>query len=168
MDSPMDSYTRTQILGAFRSATRSEVKKVSFAADFDAVDFGKLEYYGWADPKIPRRAYLVVERAEGPIALLLTRAAVRPRGRDMCTWCNDVNLTDEAVLYTVRRGGAAGRKGDTIGTLICANFGCSRHVRQLPPAYHKETDLERLREQRIDELRRKVHGFVDKVLSTED
>lgn len=167
MDSPVHSYTRSQILDAFRGATRSEVKKVTFAADFDAVEFDKLEYYGWTDPKIPRRAYLVVERPEGPIALLLSRAAAKPRGRAMCTWCNDVNLTDEAVLYTVRRGGAAGRKGDTIGMLICANFGCSRHVRQLPPAYHKGTDLDRLREQRIDELRRKVHGFVDKVLSTE-
>ena len=78
------------------------------------------------------------------------------------------HLTDEAVLYTVRRGGAAGRKGDTIGALICANFGCSRNARQLPPAYHKGTDLDALREQRVAELRRKVHGFVDEVLSTEE
>ena len=164
----MDAYTPAQILKAFRCATRSEVKRVTFAANFDAVDFGKLEYYGWADPKIPRRAYLLVELPDGPLALLLNRAAVKPRGRAMCTWCNDVNLTDEAVLYTVRRGGAAGRKGDTIGTLICANFGCSRNVRQLPPAYHKDTDLQRLRGQQVEQLLRKVHGFVDKVLETED
>ena len=163
----MDSYTRPQILGAFRGATRSEVRKVTFAADFDDVDFSRLEYYGWVDPKIPRRAYLVVDRPDGPVALLLNRAAVTPRGRTMCTWCNDVNLADEAVLYTVRRGGAAGRKGDTIGTLICASFRCSRNVRQLPPAYHRDTDLERIRLHQIDELRRKVHAFVDKVLSTE-
>ncbi|HEY9266750.1 MAG TPA: FBP domain-containing protein [Mycobacterium sp.] len=164
----MDSYTRDQILAAFRGATRSEVKKVTFAADFDAVAFGKLDYYGWADPKIPRRAYLLVDRPDGPVALLLNRAAVKPRGRTMCTWCNDVTLIDDAVLYTVRRGGAAGRKGDTIGALICAHFGCSGNARKLPPAYHKETDLERLRAQRVAELRRKVHGFVDKVLSTEN
>lgn len=163
----MNSYTRAQILDALRGATRSELKKVTFAADFDAVDFGKLDYYGWADPKIPRRAYVLVDRPDGPIALLLTQAAVKPRGRAMCTWCNDVNLTDDAVLYTVRRGGAAGRKGDTIGTLICATFGCSRNVRQLPPAYHKDTDLALIRDQRVEELRRKVHGFVDKVLATE-
>ena len=74
----MDSFTRTQILGAFRGATRSEVRKVTFAADFDAVDFGRREYYGWADPKIPRRAYLVVERPDGLVALLL---AVRHAGK---------------------------------------------------------------------------------------
>jgi hypothetical protein len=163
----MDSHTRTQILGAFHGATRSEVKKVTFAADFGDVDFNRLEYYGWADPKIPRRAYLVVDRPDGPVALLLNRAARTPRGRAMCTWCNDVNLADEAVLYAVRRGGAAGRKGDTVGALICANFGCSRNVRQLPPAYHRGTDLEAIRAQRIEELQRRVHAFVDKVLGTE-
>ena len=163
----MDVFTRDQILGAFRGATRSEVKRVTFAADFDSVEFGKLDYYGWDDTKIPRRASLLVDRPDGPIALLLNRAAVKPRGRTMCTWCNDVNLTDEAVLYAVRRAGAAGRKGDTIGTMICANFGCSRNVRRLPPAYHKDTDLERIREQQIHELRRKVHGFVNNVLSTQ-
>ena len=164
----MDSYTRDQILGAFRSATRSEVKKVTFAANFDTVEFGKLDFYGWSDPKIPRRAYVLVDRPDGPVALLLSRTAAKPRARAMCTWCNDVNLTDEAVLYTVRRGGAAGRKGDTIGTMICENFGCSRNVRQLPPAYHKDTDLDHLREQQVAELRRKVRGFVNAVLSTED
>lgn len=164
----MDSYARDQILGAFRGATRSEVKKVTFAPDFDAVDFDKLDFYGWADPKIPRRAYVLVARPDGPVALLLNRAAVKPRVRAMCAWCNDVNLTDEAVLYTVRRGGAAGRKGDTIGALICANFACSTNVRHLPPAFHKGTDIAALREQRIGELRRKVHGFVNEVLSTED
>ena len=66
----MDSYTRDQILGAFRGATRSEVKKVTFAANFDAVDFGKLDFYGWIDPKIPRRAYVLVDGPDGPVALL--------------------------------------------------------------------------------------------------
>jgi len=164
----MEFYSRAEILAAFQGATRSEVKRVTFAADFDAVEFGKLEYYGWVDPKIPRRAYLVVDGSDGPIALLINRAAVTPRGRAMCTWCNDVNLADEAVLYTVRRSGAAGRKGDTLGALICANFGCSRNVRQLPPAYHKGTDLELLRQRRVDDLRRAVHGFVDKVTATAD
>jgi hypothetical protein len=163
----MHAHTRDQILHAFRGATRSEVRKVTFAADFDTVDFASLEYYGWTDPKIPRRSYLLIERPHGPVALLLNQAAVKPRGRAMCTWCNDVTLTDEAVLFTVRRGGPAGRKGDTLGALICANFGCSRNVRRLPPAFHRDTDLDRIRAEQVDELRRRVHGFVDRVLATE-
>ncbi|MEH3143319.1 MAG: FBP domain-containing protein, partial [Mycobacterium kyogaense] len=146
----------------------SEIKKVTFATDFDTVEFDALEYYGWTDPKIPRRAYLVIERTDGPVALLVNRAASKPRGRTMCTWCNDVTLSEDAVLYTVRRAGAAGRRGDTLGTLICSDFGCSRNVRRLPPAFHKGTDLDLIRAQQVDELRRKVHGFVDRVLSSDD
>lgn len=138
----MHAYTPDQILSAFRGATRSEVKKVTFAADFDTVEFDALEYYGWTDPKIPG-------------------------GRTMCTWCNDVTLPEEAVLYSVRRAGAAGRRGGTLGTLICADFGCSRNVRRLPPAFHKDTDLDSIRAERVEDLRRKVHGFVDKVLDTD-
>ncbi|MBX7453515.1 FBP domain-containing protein [Mycolicibacterium sp. 3033] len=160
----MHAYTRDQILSAFRGATRSEVKKVTFATDFDTVEFGSLQYYAWTDPRIPRRAYLVTE---GPVALLLHRAANKPRGRAMCTWCNDVTLSEDAVLYTVRRAGAAGRRGDTLGTMICADFGCSRNVRRLPPAFHKGTDLDQIRARQIDELRRKVQGFVEKVLATD-
>ena len=155
------------ILAAFRGATRSEVKRVTFATDFDDIAFDSLDYYGWTDPKMLRRAYLLVDLPGGPVALLLNQAAVTPRGCAMCTWCNDVNLTDDAVLFTVRRGGAAGRKGDTIGALICANFGCSRNVRRLPPAYHRDTDLDLIRAEQVRDLQRRVHGFVEKVLATE-
>jgi len=164
----MNSYTQQHILQSFRGATRSEIRRVTFAADFADVDFDRLDYYGWQDRKIPRRAYIVVEREAGPVALLLTRADAKPRGRAMCTWCNDVNLSDEAVLYTVRRGGAAGRKGDTLGVMICASFGCAKNVRSLPPAFHAATDLEEVRAARIADLRRRIRGFVDEVLSTDD
>jgi hypothetical protein len=163
----MKSYTQQQILQSFRGATRSEIKRVTFADDFADVDFDRLEYYGWQDRKIPRRAYIVVERESGPVALLLTRAEAKPRGRAMCTWCNDVSLTDEAVLYTVRRGGAAGRKGDTLGVMICAGFGCAKNARSLPPAFHAGTDVDAMRAERIADLRRRVHAFVTEVLSTE-
>ncbi|MFW0791818.1 FBP domain-containing protein [Gordonia sp. CPCC 205333] len=164
----MHAFTQSEILAAFRGATRSEVKRVSFAENFDEVDFGRLEFYGWRDRKIPRRSYVVVEREDGPVALLLSRAEAKPRGRAMCSWCNDVNLTNEAVLYTVGRGGSAGRRGSTLGALVCNNFGCSRNARQLPPAYHKGTDLDGLRAERIADLRRRVTSFVTEVLSTED
>lgn len=169
----MNSHTQQQILQSFRGVTRSELKRVTFPMNFDDVDFERLEYYGWQDRKIPRRAYLFVElddreSATVPVALLLTRAEAKPRGRAMCSWCHDVTLSDDAVLYTARRGGAAGRRGDTVGVMICAGFGCAKNARSSPPAFHAATDLERVRAQRISDLRRRVRGFVDEVLSTED
>ncbi|GED98494.1 FBP domain-containing protein [Gordonia crocea] len=160
----MQPLTEQTIRSAFRGATRSEVNRVSYP-DLDEVDFDRLEYLGWRDRKIPRRAYLVVDHDTGPVALLLTRAEAKPRGRTMCTWCNDVNLTDDAVLYTVRRAGPAGRRGATLGVLICENFGCSRNARQLPPAYHRGTDLDAVRAERLADLRRRIHAFVDEALT---
>ncbi len=164
----MKTYTQDQILAAFRGATRSEVNRVTFADNFDHVDFDRLDFYGWRDRKIPRRSYIVADTESGPVALLLTRAEAKPRGRAMCSWCNDVNLTNECVLYTVRRAGSAGRRGDTVGVLVCDNFGCSKNARQLPPAYHKGTDLDAIRAERVADLTRRVNGFVEAVLSTEE
>ncbi|MGB3697706.1 MAG: FBP domain-containing protein [Gordonia sp. (in: high G+C Gram-positive bacteria)] len=164
----MNTYTQQQILDAFRGATRSEIKKVSFPLDFDEVDFDRLEYFGWQDRKIPRRAYLATEHDGQLVALILNRAEAKPSRRTMCAWCRDVELTEEAVLYTVRRTGAKGRRGDTIGTLVCSGFNCAKHARKLPPAYHKGTDLAAIRADQLAQLRRRVDAFVTEVLSTED
>ncbi|MGB6041369.1 MAG: FBP domain-containing protein, partial [Gordonia sp. (in: high G+C Gram-positive bacteria)] len=61
-----------------------------------------------------------------------------------------------------------GRRGDTIGALVCSNFSCSKNARKLPPAYHKATDLNAVRGEQIAELQRRVAAFVSEVLSTED
>ncbi|MET9329021.1 FBP domain-containing protein [Tsukamurella sp. NPDC003166] len=168
----MDSVSQQQIVDAFRGATKSEVKRVTFPADFDDIDFGRLEYLGWRDRKIPRRAYVAVP-TDGPdgaelVTILLTQAEAKPKAKAMCSWCRDVNITSQAVLYTVRRGGAAGRKGDTIGMLVCEDFSCAANARKLPPAFHKGTDVEQIREQNLADLRTRVNGFVAEVLSTEE
>lgn len=164
----MHSLTQQQIVAAFRGATKSEVKRVTFPPDFDATDFEKLEFYGWHDRKIPRRAYVCVPTEDGPVTILLSRAEAKPKAKAMCTWCRDVNITSQAVLFTVRRGGSAGRKGDTIGILVCEDFSCAANARKLPPAFHKGTDVEAIRDENLADLRRRVTGFVAEVLSTED
>lgn len=164
----MDPVSQQQIIDAFRGATKSEVKRVTFAQDFDDVDFAKLEFLGWRDRKIPRRAYVAVPTDDGLVTILLTQAETKPKAKAMCTWCRDVNISSQAVLYTVRRGGSAGRKGDTIGVLVCEDFSCAANARKLPPAFHKGTDTDLIREQNLADLRRRVTGFVAEVLSTED
>ncbi|CAM3949211.1 FBP domain-containing protein [Tsukamurella ocularis] len=164
----MDPVSQQQIIDAFRGATKSEVKRVTFPADFGDTDFDRLEFLGWRDRKIPRRAYVSVPTADGLVTILLTQAEAKPKAKAMCTWCRDVNISSQAVLYTVRRGGSAGRKGDTIGVLVCEDFSCAANARKLPPAFHKGTDTEQIREQNLADLRRRVNGFVAEVLSTED
>jgi hypothetical protein len=47
-----------------------------------------------------------------------------------------------------------------VGTLVCANFGCSATVRRLPPLAYEGFDREAAREQRIIRLQEHVRAFV--------
>lgn len=81
----------------------------------------------------------------------------------MCAWCEDVIVTDDVTLYVARRGGAVGRRGDTIGTLICTAFLCSQNVRRTPTS--AESVRERIVEQRVAGLRERSTRFVEENLS---
>ena len=98
-----------------------------------------------------------------PVGLLLRQADTRARTRPQCSWCSDILLPNDVVLYTTKRGGRAGRRGDTVGTLICENFECSQNVRTLPPMAYIGFDREAARDRRIEALRERVAGFVREV-----
>ena len=163
----MRTPTQSQILSAFRGATKSEIAKVTFPFDFDEVDFAHREFYGWRDRKIPRRAYLVIEHDGEFVTLMLNRSEAKPRRRAMCAWCRDVELTEDAILYSARRTGPRGRRGDTIGVLVCEDLNCPKRARKLPPAYHKGTDIDAIRAMQVAEMSTRVHAFVAEMLSTD-
>ena len=63
------------------------------------------------------------------------------------------------MLYAARRAGSAGRKGDSLGTLVCMNFECSSNVRKLPPVAYLGFDVEAARLECIEVLRTRVAAF---------
>jgi hypothetical protein len=164
----MQPLTQQQIIDSIRGATRSEIKRVTFAAEFDETNFDALDFYGWRDRKIPRRGYICAPYQGDVVTLLLTQTDAVPKRRAMCTWCRDVNLTSTAVMFSTRRAGSAGRRGDTIGVLVCEDFSCPRNARRLPPAFHKGTDLDALRAEAVAGLRLRVEAFVANALSVDD
>ncbi|KAB1647434.1 MULTISPECIES: FBP domain-containing protein [unclassified Pseudoclavibacter] len=164
----MQTLTESFIRSSFVNASRRETKELTFRDDFAALteeDWQQLDYLGWRDPKYARRAYVVLPRLDGdPVGVLLTRAAAAPRTPTMCHWCRDVRLPNPVVLWSAKRAGAAGRRGDTVGTLICDDFQCSHNVRNDPPAFYKGYDVLAARQQRIDDLRTRVAGFAESLL----
>jgi hypothetical protein len=87
----------------------------------------------------------------------------------MCSWCRDLS-TVEASLYVARRGGASGRAGNTVGTLICQDFSCSRHVRKPPTSSEAGTGVEAIADlvvaERTAGLQERSARFVRDVLAT--
>lgn len=149
-----------EIRASFINASRKEVSSLTLPRGFAEIDFERLDYLGWSDPKFVRRAYVVTEVDGVLTGALLQRAEQRVLARAQCSWCEDVTLRDDVQLFAARKAGPAGRNGDTIGTLVCAEFGCSHNVRLLPPLAYEGFDRETARESRILRLQENVTGFL--------
>ena len=171
--SPVNPLTEKQIRTSFVNATRREAAQATLP-DLSELRWDRCDYVGWRDRRAPLSAYVVLELDGEPTGVLLragsrsTATGRAPRGA-LCAWCQDLTSTD-ATLYVARRAGAAGRAGNTIGTLICENFSCSGNARRPPTSTEAGTDVEAVRElivqARIADLRERSLRFVQEVLST--
>ena len=122
-----------------------------------------LDYFGWRDRKQPAVGYVVAEIDDVPVGVLLRQADGRTRSRPQCSWCEDVHLPNDVVFFIAKRAGKAGRNGNTLGTLVCAEFECSANVRKRPPTAYVGFDVEAARQRRMDALREHVQTFVRRV-----
>lgn len=160
----MLALTEGTVRASFVNTTRKEVSDLTLPPTFGDLDWDRLDLLGWRDPKLAKRAYIVVPTADGPVGVLLGRAEASPRSRAQCSWCQDVRLPNDVVLYTAKRAGAAGRKGDAVGVLVCEEFQCSSNVRRTPPVAYLGFDVEAARQERIRTLQDRAAGFAAAVL----
>jgi FBP C-terminal treble-clef zinc-finger len=128
--------------------------------ELGSIPWDAIDYLGWRDAKIPSLGYAIVELDDSPVGILLRQAEGNVRSRAQCSWCEDVQLPNDVVLFSARRAGAAGRSGNTIGTLVCANFECSRNVRKRPPMAYLGFDVDAARQKRIEALGEHVRDFI--------
>ena len=70
-----------------------------------------------------------------------------------------MKLPNDVVFYSAKRSGKAGRNGNTVGTLVCQDFQCSRNVRKLPPPAYEGYDVEAARVRRIEDLQLRIASF---------
>jgi hypothetical protein len=166
----MNPLTEKQIRASFLNASKREANQATLP-DLATLDWEHLDYLGWHDRKAPLSAYVVLELDGEPTGVLLRSAEAKSskRTKGVCAWCEDVVVTDDVSLYVARRGGASGRNGNTIGTLICTEFGCSRNVRRKPTFTEAGNDpamRELITDRRILGLRERAARFVAEVGST--
>ncbi|PJI94188.1 FBP domain-containing protein [Luteimicrobium subarcticum] len=164
----MIPLTERQIRTSFVNTSKREASQ-AVLPDLDALDWDRLDYLGWQDRKAPLMSYAVVPVDDEPVGILLraTDPAGRVRRSAVCAWCEDVVETSDVGLFVARRAGAAGRRGDTVGTLICEDFRCSRNVRRRLTATEagNASDEERavMTALRIEGLRERSARFVAEV-----
>lgn len=127
-------------------------------------DWEQLDYVGWRDPKFTQRAYLIVPGPIAPRGIVLQLSdTVTAHRKIMCELCRDIRCDTPVKLFVASKRGASGRAGNTVGTLICENFSCSRNVRrELPPSQIPLGDVDpntRL----IESLQHRSAEFADRV-----
>ncbi|TFD93353.1 FBP domain-containing protein [Cryobacterium lactosi] len=159
---PLDTTTITT---TFVNASRKVVSDITLPAGLDTTDWAQLDYLGWVDPKMKRRSYVVVPVDGEPVGLVLRQADASPPRRAQCSWCRDVKLPNDVVLFSAQRAGAAGRNGDTVAIWICAEFQCSVNVRKLPSMAYIGFDVDAAREERMAMLRERSAGFAAEILA---
>ena len=156
--------SETTIRTSFVNASRKETSDVTLPAGFDTIVWDDLDFLGWRDPKIGRRAYVVVPTLDGGlVGILFRQAEASPRSRAQCSWCQDVQLPNDVVFWSAKRSGKAGRIGNTVGTLVCEDFQCSRNVRKTPPLAYEGFDVHAARLRRIEDLQLRAAGFAAEV-----
>lgn len=155
--------TESDIRASLVNASQREARDVRLPDGFADLAWDRLDFLGWRDPKAPQRGIVVVPAGDELIGVLLQQAGTAPRSRAQCSWCQDVKLPNDVVFYSAKRSGPAGRKGDTVGTLVCQDFQCSRNVRKTPPPAYEGYDVEAARLQRMDDLQLRVAAFAAEV-----
>ncbi|GAA3913756.1 hypothetical protein BKA10_000325 [Microbacterium invictum] len=69
----MHTLDERTIRASFINASRKEVSSLTLPAGFAEIDFSALDYLGWFDPKLPKRAYVVAEVDDRVVGVLLQR-----------------------------------------------------------------------------------------------
>jgi hypothetical protein len=167
----MNALTEKQIRASLLNASRREASQAALP-DLDAVPWDRLDHLGWRDRKAPLSAYVVLELDGEPTGVLLRASPAPASGRRrsaMCSWCRDLSSV-AATLYVARRAGSAGRDGNSIGTLICEDFSCSRNVRRPPTSAESGDGIAAVADQvvaeRIAGLRERSAQFLRDVAAT--
>ena len=160
----MHPLTETTLRASFINASRREVADLTLPAGFDETRWDRLDYLGWRDPRFDRRAYVIVPTLDGDLlGIVLRHPGTTPLRKAQCSWCHDVTLPNDVVLYTARRSGKAGRNGDTVGTLMCEGFQCSANARRPPKAWYEGFDVEAARLTQVEDLQLRAAAFAAQV-----
>ncbi|HEY8701455.1 MAG TPA: FBP domain-containing protein [Arthrobacter sp.] len=163
----MQQITAQQIRSSFINASRSEAAKLNLPRDFGILDWDSLDFLGWRDGKMPLRGYLVVPGPTGLTGIMLRapEGGAKKNRSVLCELCRDVFSKADVFLWVARRAGPSGRDGNTVGTLICADFLCCGNVRKEPPANEIHPDPAAVVLRQVDGLQSRTAQFVDRVRS---
>jgi hypothetical protein len=159
----MRQLTEDDIRGAFANANDDELRLLTFPPDFVLTDWDHLDFLAWRDPRTKGRGYLVAELGHGPVGAVLRAAEGNSRAASaLCNVCHTMQPADQVSLFSARKAGDAGLRGDTVGTYMCTDLSCHENVRLAAPLAPNEVRASV--DARIDGTRQRAESFIGRVL----
>jgi len=159
----MRQLTEDDIRGAFANANDDELRLLTLPPDFVLTDWDHLDFLAWRDPRTKGRGYLVAELGHEIIGAVLRASEGNSRaGSALCNVCHTMQPADQVSLFSARKAGDAGLRGDTVGTYMCTDLSCHENVRLAAPLAPNEVRASV--DARIDGTRQRAESFIERVL----
>jgi hypothetical protein len=160
----MKPLTIPEIRDSMVNATEAEIDHMPMPGLHEMM-WEEREYLGWRDPSSAHRGYLVYWRGGRAVGLVL-RAATSPlkAGAAICSLCNTGQPGGQVTLFSAPRAGEAGRRGDSVGTYICADLSCSLLIRIAPRSYEQLGRPGEVLARKSQRLETRLDAFVSRVL----
>ncbi|QEA28661.1 FBP domain-containing protein [Microbacterium sp. CBA3102] len=159
----MRPLTEADVRASFVNADAEELRIMEMPHDFLLVDWDYLDFFAWSDPNASRRGYVLIPLEETVVGIVL-RATEPGRGRSgMCDICHTMQPGNQISLFSARRSGQAGRRGDSVGAYMCADLSCHENVRLAHPLAPNEVRAPGQADLRLDGTHRRMERFVSQV-----
>lgn len=160
----MRPLTETEIRSAILNASPGESARMPLPGLHEVL-WGEREYLGWRDPQAPQRGYLVFWRNGRPVGITVRASESRmSAGSAMCSLCQTLQPADQVRMFSAPRAGAAGERGNSVGTYICADLGCSALIRMAAPQTQWRPNPEAAVADRAAGLAARLASFTERVL----
>lgn len=162
----MQPLTEDQVRDTLVNAVPEEIDHLALPMDFLLVDWDHLDFLAWRDPHLRGRGYVVAEIDGEPTGVVLRAAnGSGQRHPALCNLCHTMQPGDQVTLFTARKAGDAGARGDSVGTYVCADLSCHENVRIAAPLAPNEVRASV--DRRIDGTRDRVEAFVERIATAE-
>jgi len=158
----MQPLTEDQVRTALVNASPDERERLTPPPDLLLADWDHLDFLAWRDPRTGDRGYVIAEVGGEVTGVILRAAHGSTRGRPaICNLCHTMQPGEKVALFSARKTGDAGARGDSVGTYVCADLSCHENVRLAGPLAPGE--LRASVDRRIDGTRDRVEAFVGQV-----
>ena len=126
----MEPISERDIRSSFVNSSKGDAGRLSLPEMFDAVPWDDLDFFGWVDPKLAGRSYIVVPSEDRLRGIALRYKVGGPRTAQMCSICLTTHANGGVSLMAAAKAGESGRRGNTVGTYICSDLACSLYARK--------------------------------------